>query len=195
MYDSATGMNFLSPGERPQHSAFVVFFLDAVYNGAKSEELGRAVYDEVEKVRIIIPGDKNSEVVCQVEPRHRQEYAQQYAAFKAGQEVAPVGTPLETWPPMTPAMVANYKALNIHTVEQLAEVTDGNLQNLGLGARKFRDQAALWIEQASGAEPMARLQSQLNQLQADRDVDRGTIADLKAALDAANRRIQPQAAE
>lgn len=193
MYDPVSGLSF---GEASQKSAFVSFFLDKAHNGAKSEELGRAVYDEVEKIRIIIPGDKNSEVICQVMDKHRFEYPQQYAAFKAGQEVAQEGAPLETWPPMTPAMVANFKALNIHTVEQLASVNDGLLQNLGLGARKFRDMALNWTEQAAGAEPMARLTAEIERMKAEREVDRATIADLQVAVRAANQRqVQTQGAE
>ena len=44
-----------------------------------------------------------------------------------------------------------YRALNIHTVEQLASVTDGNLQAVGMGARKMRERAQRHLEEQKAA--------------------------------------------
>lgn len=178
-YDSVSGLSF---GEQGQHRAFVTFFMQAELNGVRTDEAGHPVYDDVEFVRIMTPGDKHSEVVRAATPQHKREYAQQYAAFKEGIELAPEGAPLEHWPPLSPAQIANFKAMGIHTVEQLAEVSDGNLANLGQGARTLRDRAVAWLEQAAGGAPLSRLLAENEKLKADAEVSANTIGAMQVQL-------------
>lgn len=179
MYDSVTNLNF---GGQQQQRAFVTFFMEKEANNFRSEQEGRAVYDDVEYVRIITPGDTRSEVVRAATPDHKREYSQQYAAFKAGVELAPVGSPLEHWPPASPALIANLKAVGVHTVEQLSEVSDGNLMNLGHGGRGLRERAKAWLEQADGGKPIDRLLAENERLKQDAEVRDGTIAAMQAQL-------------
>ncbi len=141
-------------------TAFPRFFRDKQENGFKSLQAGHPVFDDVEKVEIIIPGQNQSIAHAIVNEGHRQRWPQQYAAFKAGLTPAHDGSPLEEWPPLSPAQVANLKALNIHTVEQLAGVSDGDLSRLGMGSRELRDKAGAWLDNAKGgaavSEALAR---------------------------------------
>ena len=189
MYDSVTGLSY---GQQQQQRALVTFYVEKEQNNFRSEQEGRAVYDDVEYIRIVTPGDTRSEVVRAATEQHKREYAPQYAAFKAGVELAPQGSPLEHWPPMSPALIANLKALGVHTVEQLSEVSDGNLMNLGHGGRGLRDRAKAWLEQADGGKPIDRLLADNERLRQEAEVRDGTIAAMQAQLSKMERLMAAQ---
>lgn len=154
------------------------FYRDKVENGFKSAQAGHAVYDDVEMVEIIIPGQNQSVATERVKQAHRDRWPAQYAAWKAGQEIAQEGSPLELWPPLTPAQVANLKVFNVHTVEQLAAVDDQALGNLGLGARDLREKARAWLENAKGGEALSQALAENSALKAQMKVMESNYADL-----------------
>ena len=71
-----------------------------------------------------------------------------YDKWKEGQEIPEVGTPLTSWNGVTNAQVEMLRSHGIRTVEDLANVTDGNLQRMEPGTRFLRDGARKWIEDA-----------------------------------------------
>jgi len=145
---------------------YVQFYMESVKDEEASLEKGRPIYLDKEYVKIIPVGDKNTVVCRPVDlngnrnvPPDNVRWPAQYAAFKNQQTQAVEGTPLEQWPPLTKSQVMMMKAVNVHTVEQLCEVSDQNLGNLGMGARDLRDKAIAYIESAQkGALPMAAQQ-------------------------------------
>lgn len=157
---------------------FPRFYRDKVENGFKTSQAGHAVYDDVEMVEIIIPGQNQSIATERVKQHHRDRWPQQYAAWKAGQEVAQEGSPLELWPPLTPAQVANLKVFNVHTVEQLAMVDDQALSRLGMGARDLREKAKAWLENAKGGEALSQALAKIAALEAQQKVLESNNADL-----------------
>ncbi len=95
-----------------------------------STEAGRPIYKDIEIVRIYKPG-VNQPTIRKVQatassttPSDYDRWPQAYAAFKNKAVIVHEGTTLESWPPLTKSDVLNFKAANIHTVEQLAEVPD-----------------------------------------------------------------------
>lgn len=161
---------------------FPRFYMKPVHNPFRSNAEGRPIYDDKEYVEINIGGDKNTQIDCRVTDEHRERWPTLYAKFKAGVEQAPDGTPLEQWALLSPAQVAEFKALHIYTVEAFAAVNDGQLRNMGMGARSIRDRAILFVEQAAGAEPVLKLQSALESLQGQMAVMQKTIDDQATAL-------------
>ncbi len=82
---------------------------------------------------------------------------------------------------MTPALVKNFKALNIATVEALSAVSDGNLQNIGIGARVWRDKATAYLEAAEKGAASSRAQAEIEDLKAQLASLQANFADLKSA--------------
>ncbi len=140
-----------------QDTTFPRFYRDKAQNGFKSNEAGHPVFDDVEMVEIIIPGQNQSVAKERVKQTHKDRWPTQYAAWKAGLEIAQDGSPLEFWPPLTPAQVANLKVLHIHTVEQLAGVDDAAFGRIGIGARELRDKAKAWLANAKDGEIVSQL--------------------------------------
>lgn len=183
----APGMQFgMNGGARPA-SGIPNFYIQAVRKADRT-------YANVEMVRIITPGDPKAEPVRKVTDGIRAKYRDYYEHWKRTQQMAPIGAPLEMWPMMTPAMVAQLKAANIFTVEQLAEVNDGNLHHIPFG-KTIREQAREWLKakEKSDAIEQATAQTQAMQdgmrmmeerFEAKEAAMRSENADLKAKLDA-----------
>lgn len=126
------------------------FWMDTAENKERSAEEGRPVFDPVEMVEIVTPGDRLTSWIGEVQDKHRARFAKQYEDWKRGQQRAVSGTPLEEWPPLSVSRVAELKAQNILTVEEYAAVPDNVLQKLGMGARAERDKARAWLDEAKG---------------------------------------------
>lgn len=181
-YDPGTGLTFNPNREINDARTLVRFFVEPQENAAKSATEGRPIFDDVEMVSITMAADKRTEVIERVKDQHRQRWPELYRAFKEGREQDASGTPLEQWPPMTPARVAELKAVNIRTVEQLAAVSDAGLQQMGLGARQLRDQALAFLQQAKDGSAITALQQKNETLEGQIAVMRKTIEDLQRAV-------------
>jgi hypothetical protein len=136
------------------------FFVSPVHNPALSDKEGRPIYEDKEMVEVRLPGDKNFTWVGEVAEEHRLRWPAHYAAYKRNEQRATTGTPLEHWPPMTASRVAELKALNIFSVEELASVTDGDLPRLGMGGRALREQAKAYIDTAKEGAAASKLASE-----------------------------------
>lgn len=145
---------------------FVQFYIKAVHNKFKSNQEGRPIYDEKEYVRIMIPGDRNSQVDGPVTREYKMRFADRYKKFKDRGNQAQTGTPLEVWPQMTVGRVAELKSLNIFTVEQLATIDDGHAHKI-MGFHDLRTRAQAFLEMAEGDAKNSKLAAELEK----RDVE------------------------
>jgi len=151
---------------RVQHGTdaglYVEFHFEPVKDEEASIEAGRPIFVDREYIKIIPVGDKMT-VICEpVTDEYRARWPQKYAAFKLQQHQPQEGTPLDQWAPLTKSQVLTFKGANVHTVEQLANVSDGNLANLGMGARDIREKAIAYLKGAEGSAGVLAMQQQLN---------------------------------
>ena len=142
---------------------FVTFSTRAVKNEFRSNQEGRAIFDEVEYIRIIIPGSRDI-LDTPLDDQYKRRFASRYKAWKdsRGSEQKLDGTLLAevTW--MTKTMVAELNAMNIFTIEQLAEVPD-NLARSIMGNFQLRERAKNFVAAAKGEAPLLKLQQELEQ--------------------------------
>lgn len=150
----------------PQRDCIPRFYMKPVKNEFESEKQGRDIYNDVEFVEIIIPGDKNCIVDERVKDHHRQRWAGQYAAFKAGQEAPVEGTPIEEWAPISASQALELKSVHVRTVEHLAGLSDAQLAKaVPMGGYALRDKAQAWLKQAEGSQPLNEAMQQIAKLQ------------------------------
>jgi hypothetical protein len=147
------------------------FYKEATLNEARTKAEGRPIYDDVEYVEVNYPGDRLQRLVRLADdpisnggPSYAKLYPDYYAAFKRGESRAVSGTPLEAWPILTTASVAELKASNILSVDELAEVSDGNIGKLGPGARDLREQARAFLDSAKGGANVAAMAQEISNL-------------------------------
>lgn len=171
------GFDSYEPPRKDAPTVFPRFHVEARHNAHKSAAEGRAIYDDVEYVEITVAGDTRTVVDERVKDEHKARWPQAYAAFKEGRELAVDGTPLEAWPLLMPSQVAEFKALNIRTVDALAALDDGNLNRLGTGGRMIRDRAKAFLESAAGSAPAIKAL-------ADNEDLKGQMAVMQTTIDA-----------
>lgn len=169
---------------------YVKFYSKAVPDEVASREAGRPVSRQMDYVIIRQPGERD-----QIErPAHdldRRRFARHWQAYQEGREAIPEGTPLATLFPNNPEIIENLKYDKIFVVEQLAGLSDTQVQNIGIGARAWQQKAAEFLMLADNGKGFHVLQKQIEQLNADRAADKERIAALEAALTAAEEKRKP----
>lgn len=166
---------------------FVVFYKGAKVNEQKSLEAGRPVHDDVDLIRIVVPGQRDT-VVAEADYTYQQRFPKQWAQYKANAEQIGSGTPLAevTW--LSPAQIADLRAMNVRSVEQLAAIPDSS-SHAFMGFHGLKQRAAAYLEAAAGNAPLLKLQGELEK----RD---SQIAELQAQVKALlAQQAQPKASK
>jgi hypothetical protein len=168
---------------------YVEFTMEAIHQTAKSEEEGRPIFKDVPHVHIHFPGDRTKQIFRPVKfvddhqgPADPVRFPKQWAAFQAQAEQVQDGTPVEHWGPLTKSQAMEFKAMHIHTVEQLAGISDSNLS--WLGARELRDKAIAWLAQADGGKETMRLTAENATLKADMEDLKRQMKEMSALVQA-----------
>ncbi len=132
----------------------VEFYMDSVPSMVQSEAQGHPVYVEKPFVRVMIPGSANTIIETIADEMYQKRFPVQWAKFKAGQSSeGVVGWKLEQWPAVNTAQVKTLKYMGVHTVEQLADLSDTTCQSVGMGTIELRTKAKAAIAAArSGAQ-------------------------------------------
>lgn len=157
-------------------TTYAEFYMDAVIDEERTKAEGRPIYRNVEMVRIIVPGDMKTEktgLATAGNPPYHLRFAKQYAAFKEQREQVQDGTPLEHWPPLDKATVMTLKAMKVHTVEQLAGLTDTHLNFMG--ARQLRDNAKAWLQEAEAGSAVMSLRNENESLRREIEALKNTL--------------------
>jgi hypothetical protein len=138
----------------------VIFYRDVQKNENKSTEQGRPIFDEIDVVKIISPGQRDSFVGDATE-QYQQRFPQQWARYKAGREQGDgSGTPLNMLPWMSMSAVAEFKALNCHTIEQLVGMPDSVSQRF-MGHHQIKQRAQAYLDAAKDSAPLLKLNAEL----------------------------------
>lgn len=169
---------------------FIQFHTKAVYNQHASVQQGRPIFNDEDYIKIITPGSQLAVIDA---PYHSGNYSKrffnQYKAWKSGQDASQVGTPLASFPLLLgkPALVAELKALNIHTVEQLKELPDLYAGQI-MGGNELKQRAAAWMDETQGAAAvMARMGQENEALRAQMQQMQQQLAELSAQQKAARK--------
>jgi hypothetical protein len=137
----------------------VQFYNEAVKNATKSAAEGRPVFDEIPHVKIITPGSRDV-MVTRATVNYQQRFPRQWDQFVRMQTQSLEGTPLEQVPFLTVGQIAELKALNVLTLEQLANLSDSVVHKF-MGAQKMKQQAQNYLDAAKSAAPMTQLMAEL----------------------------------
>jgi len=176
----------------------VRFYNEAVLNERQTKEQGRPIYDDREFCEIRSAGNRQTvwvfpaHEVWKVVPNdmtgmpdqitYAMRFNDQYKKFKAGQAQTMSGTPLEEAPFLTQAKRLELKALNVHTLEQLAAMDGAPLKQLGMGGREWKNQAIAYLEKAAGTSDVTKLAADVAGLRDTLSEKDKEIAELREAL-------------
>ncbi len=170
---------------------WVKFYERAVPNTVKTQEKGRPVHDRRIYVRIVTPGSRD-EVDRPTRPDDKMRFPRQWEAFERQDEEVAEGTPLEAWTLVNVAQVADLKAAKIHTVDQLAALSDTQMQTLGLGGMELRNQAKAFLSRAADTAGESALVAELATRDQTIEALKGEIDELRALIEAKPKRGRPR---
>jgi hypothetical protein len=95
---------------------------------------------------------------------------------------------------MTPAAIKNFAYHNIVTVEQMAELHDGAIQSIGMGARDWKAKAQSYLDHAAEHSSTTKLAAENDRLRADLEAMQAQIAALSAERETPRRGRPPASA-
>ena len=143
------------------------FHYEQRVDDAASDEAGHPVYKDVPYVQIISPGNDKEIVDRKVKDEDKERWPREWHAFLNREEIQYDGTPLKEWPQITKAQAATLEAMKIFTVEQLSEVADQNIGNLGMGMMDLKNKAKAYLEWQAGESSLQKY-AQRNRRQQER---------------------------
>ena len=159
MLDPDSDASFQQNGPRN----YAKFFMHPVLHGFKTKEAGREIYESREYIMIVAPGQSKSEIRRPIQEKDKIEYAQEWKAFVEKRPDSIVGTPIEQLPNIEVGMAKQLKYLNVHTIEQLASLSDAGLANIGMGCRELQTRAKAFIDKNSSE--VSELKSRIAELE------------------------------
>ena len=136
--------SFTNEGRSPDGN-IIIFHMRKIKNNFLSKQQDELYYDDIPYMKIISPGQRYSTVDRKVHAKDKAEHKEQWEAFEKKQELRTNGTPLSEWSGVETDMIRELEHMNVFTVEDLANVNDANLTNIGPGARKLQDAAKLYV--------------------------------------------------
>lgn len=160
---------------------YVEFTMESVHQPFESEKQGRPIYKDVPYIRILTPGDKTKVIHRPIRPEDTERFPRQYQAFKNQEVQVSEGTPITEWPPLTKGEAMEFKALNIHTVEQLANLPDSALN--WLGGLQRRAQAQAYIAASKDGAIVSKMNAELKRRDDDILALKNQLSELLAMKD------------
>jgi hypothetical protein len=168
-----------APIRKPQ--ALVRFYLKETEHPAKSAEAGRPVHVDVEMIEIRNPGSRDTHV-DKVSKQWIDKYPEQYKKWQETRRNTIEGTPLTQWPAMTPALIADLRYQQIHTVEHLALCPDSTIQKLGMGMVEWKKKAQAYLEAAKDTAAVQKYAAENEHLKNEIELLKKQIADIGAKV-------------
>lgn len=154
--------------KNPDQSLSVLFYSKPLVNNFKSSEAGRPIFDDVDMVKIYLPGDDKNVIDTFARDDHKERFPKQWAHYQnrvAGDQRLVGKTPISQWPRITPAMAEELRAIKFLAVEDVANASDLQLQAIGMIAgmspHALRDAARNYLRLAAGEAAESKTAAQL----------------------------------
>ncbi len=146
----------------------VKFFRHAELSQYKSKQSGVPIYDDVDMIEVLTPGEKDP-VIVPATVFHKRRFPKQWEAYQAGIELHQSGTPIEMLFTNEPGTVKQLKHHNVYTIQQLASLNDAAKQMIGMGGQQLQERAKAYLAKASDGQAFHQIdamQKQIEQLKA-----------------------------
>lgn len=186
--------------ERPP---YVIFEYRSVEDRAASLKAGHYVGKDVGYAIITPAGSKDriervaDEWFAQLRENVAQDrfpaewldgFERMYKRWKENLETPENGTPIMSWPAISPSQQKAILNANVRTVEDLAVANEATLTAIGMGSRSLQMKARSWLETANDVGKIAERNAALETKQTEQDelikIQAETISKLTSRLDA-----------
>lgn len=161
----------------PDANIVVIFRNISVPNDHQSALANRPIFEDREECELHYPGrrdwsshpatsfshwDTDPLTGAQRPVTYAERFAKQYQQFKSKAQQTKAGTPLEYALFLTEARRSELRAMNVYTIEQLANVDGQDLKNLGPMGREAKNKAMEYLEQSNSGIANRKLEAELS---------------------------------
>lgn len=195
MADYAEWQDF--SGTKKNKDTVVHFFDKDVQNPVLSLKEGRPIFETKVYIEKICPGDMLNRVERMMRDQDKIDYPEEWQKYLRKEKHTVVGTPLEAWPQLTRIQALEFKAMNVETVEQLANLPENHAHKI-MGFIDLKRKAQIFLKAAADsslfdkvmeenkakdelltqqAEAIAKLQAQMEELTAKKKPGRPAKVD------------------
>ena len=154
------GMASSGPGDE---RLIVLFYNKSVLNVARSKAEGKRIFESREFIKIQQPGETLNIVDRPVQDGDKQRFPRQWERFSQGKHQIPDGIPISLLFPSQPNISDMLSGYQIHTVEQLANLSGHAISTVGMGCQEWVNKAAKYLEQANKGVDFHRFEKALEE--------------------------------
>lgn len=164
-------MEFLTPNAQKLEPSAVYprFYMRQKQNEKATRDEGRPIFFEKEYVEIFIAGDKRTVIDTPVNDEHKKRWPEEYRRFKESGKATIEGTTLKEWGAIPATRALELNAMNVMTVEQLSDLADTMIQNIGMDGRALVAKAKAFIEARKDAAAIEKYAAENTKLRDDID--------------------------
>lgn len=141
----------------------VMFFLKPIHNPSKSTEMGSPQFDDKVYVRIHPPGERLNIIEREATTADQRRFPMQWQQYKDNAPQTAHGTPVDFLFPAHPSIPAALKASGVYTVEQCAALSANAIENIGMGAQNWCNDAVRYLEVANKGVKASQLKAALEE--------------------------------
>jgi len=156
----------------------VFFHAKQVQNAFKTAQENRPIFEEKIFIKKLVPGDSTLIVDRPMRPSDVEEFPIEWARFEQKKENRVAGTPLDAWPVLSETQKAEFRALNIFTVDQFAQLPD-SVGNKIMGFNDLRDKARTFILAAKDSVIMDNVRAETEKIM---QAQAAELAELRAMI-------------
>lgn len=160
----------------------VIFYNKAQHSPAKSATEGRPIYEDSVFVKIHAPGERLNVIDRPATDDDRRRWPMQWHQFTQQKQQVPEGTPVDLLYPEHPSIPAMLRAYHVHTVEHLAQLSGNAIDNLGMGAQRYVNDARRFLDQAEKGKGSTATRKQIEELEGKLRVAQGQVEQLKGIV-------------
>lgn len=137
----------------------VFFHAEQVQNNFRTKNEQRPVFEEQVFITKLVPGDNHLKIDRKMRDEDKDEFPEAWARWINKSSTRVPGTPIEVWHALTDTQKAEFKFMNIFTVEQFANLPFGSGQKI-MGFNELQAKARVFIDAGKDAELIGKIRAE-----------------------------------
>lgn len=156
----------------------VFFHAVQVQNNFLTAQEKRPIFQERIFLKKLVPGDNTLTIDRPMREQDIEDYPVEWARFEQKKEATVAGTPIEVWNAISETQKAEFKALNIFTIDQFAQLAD-IAGNKIMGFNDLREKARAFIAASQDSQMFDKIRAETDKKLQAQDVE---MAELRAMI-------------
>ena len=139
----------------------VFFHAVQVRNNFKSDAEKRPIFEERIFIKKLVPGDSTLVVDRPMREQDMEDHPIEWARYEQKKEQKVAGTPIDAWMAISETQKAEFRSLNIFTIDQFANLPDVAGDKI-MGFNDLRSKARAFIMAAQDSQMMDKIRAEMD---------------------------------